>query len=303
MTSKLFLPIFLLTVFVFSCNRSNKETIGQDAVLSTTENAIGDFNKSAEEKNQIPLQKIKKPFTDSTAAKSTVQSNAFIDWDKKIIKTATLKFEVKDFKNYTSTIYNTVKQYGGYIAQEEQNLTDERLETTISIKVPVDQFESIMNQLGATDVKVVERKITTDDVTGEVIDIRARLEAKKQMREKYLNFSNQAKNMQEVLQVQSEINNLQEAMESAATRVNFLNHQSVMSTILLTFYQPLEGFKPAGANPTFISRITDAFKSGGRWVMDILIGLVTLWPLFLLIPLVVFLFKKMFPNKIKQPVS
>lgn len=109
--------------------------------------------------------------------------------------------------------------------------------------------------------------------------------------------------MQEVLQVQSEINNLQEAMESAATRVNFLNHQSVMSTILLTFYQPLEGFKPAGANPTFISRITDAFKSGGTWVMDILIGLVIMWPLFLLIPLGVVLFKKMFPNKIKQPVS
>ena len=303
MTSKLLLPIFLFTFFVFSCNRSNKETILQDSVVSSTENAIGASNKSEEKQNQIPLQKIKKPFTDSTPTKNTLQSNVSIDWDKKIIKTATLKFEIKDFKNYTSTIYNTVKQYGGYIAQEEQNLTDERLETTISIKVPVDQFESIMNQLGASGVKVVERKITTDDVTGEVIDIKARLEAKKQMREKYLNFLNQSKNMQEVLQVQSEINNLQETMESAATRVNFLNHQSAMSTILLTFYQPLAGFKPADANPTFISRIADAFTSGGRWVMDILIGLVTLWPLFLLIPLGIFLFKKMFPNKIKQPVS
>ena len=303
MISKLLLLIFLSTFFLFSCNSSNKEITVQDSELANIENATGSTNTSEVEQNQIPLQKIKQPFADSTSAKNTVQSNASVDWDKKIIKTAILKFEVKDFKNYNSTIYNTVKQYGGYIAQEEQNLIDERLETSISIKVPVDQFESMMNRLSATDVKVVERKITTVDVTGEVIDIKARLEAKKQMREKYLNFLNQAKNMQEVLQVQSEINNLQEAMESAATRVNFLNHQSVMSTILLTFYQPLEGFKPAGANPTFISRITDAFKSGGRWIADLLIGLLTLWPLFLLIPLAIFVFRKMFPNKIKQPVS
>ncbi len=303
MTSKLILAILLPAVFLFACTRSDKETTVYDSVVANTENATGYSIKSEEEQNQIPLQKIKKPFTDSISTKNTVQSNTSFDWDKKIIKTATIKFEVKDFKNYTFTIYKTVKQYGGYIAQEEQNLTDEKLETTISIKVPVDQFESIMNQLAATDVKVVERKITTDDVTGEVIDITARLEAKKQMREKYLNFLKLSKNMQEVLQVQSEINNLQEAMESAATRVNFLNHQSAMSTILLTFYQPLEGFKPADVNPTVISRIADAFKSGGRWIMDILIGLVTLWPLFLFIPLGIFLFKKMFPNKSKHPVS
>lgn len=303
MNSKLILPISLFTVLLFSCTRSDKETLAQDTIAANIENTTGSSNKSEDEQNQIPLQKIKKPFTDSISTKNTVQSIAAIDWDKKIIKTATIKFEVKNFKNYTSTIYNTVKQYGGYIAQEEQNLTDERLETTISIKVPVDQFESIMNQLAATDVKVVERKITTDDVTGEVIDIKARLEAKKQMREKYLNFLKQSKNMQEVLQVQSEINNLQEAMESAATRVNFLTHQSAMSTILLTFYQPLEGFKPADANPTFISRIADAFNSGGRWIIDILIGLVTLWPLFLIIPLGILVFRKIFPNKIKQPVS
>ena len=303
MNSKLILSTLAYAIFLFSCNRSDKDITAQDSVVANTENATGSSNKNEEEQNQIPVQKIKQPFADSTSAKNTVQSNASIDWDKKIIKTATLKFEVKDFKNYSSTIYKTVKQYGGYIAQEEQNLTDEKLENTISIKVPVERFENIMNQLPAGDAKVIERKITTDDVTGEVIDIKARLEAKKQMREKYLDFLKQSKNMQEALQVQAEINNLQEGMESAAGRVNFLNHQSAMSTIQLTFFQPLEGFKPDESTPTFISRTADAFKTGGRWIADILIGLVTLWPLFLFIPLGVFLFRKMFPNKIKQPVS
>lgn len=303
MNIKLILTIVLSAVVLVSCNRLNKETTAQDSVVANIENTPGSFNKSDEDQNQIPSQKIKRPFADSTSKKSTIQPNASVDWDKKIIKTATLKFEVKDFKNYTSIVYNTVKKFGGYIAQEEQNLTDEKLETSISIKVPVDQFESIMNQLPAGDAKVIERKITTDDVTGEVIDIKARLEAKKQMREKYIDFLRQSKNMQEVLQVQAEINNLQESMESVAGRVNFLNHQSAMSIIQLTFFQPLEGFKPGDSNPTFISRIAEAFKSGGSWIIDILIGLVTLWPLLLLIPVGIYIIRKAFPHKIKQPVS
>ena len=92
------------------------------------------------------------------------------DWDKKIIKTATLKLEVKDFKGFTDNIHQTIKQFGGYIAQEEQHATDEKSETIMVIKVPAAQFETIMILLPGTVNKVVEKRITSEDVTGEVVD-------------------------------------------------------------------------------------------------------------------------------------
>ena len=58
-------------------------------------------------------------------------------------------------------------------------MTDEKSESIIVIKVPVEQFESMMNQLPGNDNKILERKITTEDITGEVVDIKSRLEAKK----------------------------------------------------------------------------------------------------------------------------
>ena len=205
------------------------------------------------------------------------------DWDKKIIKTAFLKLEVKDFKAYTQIVHNAAKQYGGYVANEEQNESEGKIESTISIKVPVEQFESIMTQLPTSAEKIVEKKITTEDVTGEVVDTKSRLQAKEQMRLKYLEFLKQAKNMEDVLKVQSEINDIQEEIESASGRVNYLSHQSAYSTINLTFYQPLAGYNPGNDNPGFLTKLISAFKSGFNFLAEIFIGAVSIWPLFLLV--------------------
>lgn len=205
------------------------------------------------------------------------------DWDKKIIKTAFLKLEVKDFKAYTQIVHNAAKQYGGYVANEEQNESEGKIESTISIKVPVEQFESIMTQLPTSAEKIIEKKITTEDVTGEVVDTKSRLQAKEQMRLKYLEFLKQAKNMEDVLKVQSEINDIQEEIESASGRVNYLSHQSAYSTINLTFYQPLAGYNPGNDNPGFLTKLISAFKSGFNFLAEIFIGAVSIWPLFLLV--------------------
>ena len=97
----------------------------------------------------------------------------------------------------------------------------------------------MMNGLSASEIKLVERKIVSQDVTGEMIDIKSRQEAKKQMRLKYLEFLKESKNMEEVLKVQNEINGIQEDIEAATIRVKYLSHHDACSTINLTFYQPV----------------------------------------------------------------
>ena len=81
------------------------------------------------------------------------------DWDKKIIKTASLNFEVKDYNIYYSAFREKVKSFGGYVAQEEQTQSDYKIENTISIKVPVDQFDNAVILLTNNVEKINERKI------------------------------------------------------------------------------------------------------------------------------------------------
>jgi len=205
-----------------------------------------------------------------------------VDWDKKIIKTATVKFEVKDFKSYNATVRNKIKQYGGYVSGEDNFLTDHTTETVLAIKVPVMNFDILMNELSDGNSKLIERSVKTDDVTTTFVDTKSRLESKKQMRLKYLEFLKQSKNMTEVLQVQDEINSIQEEIEAAAGKINYLSTQSAYSTIHLSFYQPLNGFVSHDATPLgFFSKVGEAFGAGTAVIKNLILGLITIWPVCL----------------------
>jgi hypothetical protein len=300
MNAKLLLPTLLFSVFFFSCNNKAKENQVMDSAMADTKTNAPSQKQKSRENEKIPVGNSSQNSADSAVVQTPAIVAAHTDWDKKIIKTAIVQLEVKDFKKYNETIHNSIRQFGGYIAQEEQNLTKDKSETVLILKVPVDQFETVMNALPAGDVKVIQRKITSEDVTGEVIDTRSRLEAKKQVRLKYLDFLKASKNMEEVLQVQSEINSIQEEIEAAAGRVEYLSHQSAYSTINLTFYQPADGFKPTDVSPIFLTRLGNAFKSGAEWLIELLVALISIWPIWLIVIGGIIGYKRMRSLKVMQ---
>ena len=184
------------------------------------------------------------------------------DWDKKIIKNATLNFEVKDYKNFYSTFREKIRNLGGYVAQEDQTQSEYKIENTLVIKVPVDQFDNALTLLTTNVEKINERKISSQDVTSEFVDIKSRIESKKQVRQRYIDLLKQAKNMEEILNVQSEIDEMQEEIESASGRIQYLGHSSSFSTINLTYYQVLNSSAKENSNPSFGQDLAIAFKTG-----------------------------------------
>jgi Domain of unknown function (DUF4349) len=205
------------------------------------------------------------------------------DWDKKIIKTGTVSLEVEDYSKYYALLRESVRKTGGYLASENQNRTEYRLENTVTVKVPVAQFDEAITLLTSATgkEKVHELKVTSQDVTGEVVDTKSRIEAKRQVRLRYMELLQQAKKMEDILLVQNEINEIQEEIEMGAGRVNYLNHASAYSTIELTFYQTLTNAPQPNADPSFITRLWDAFERGWTFIKNIIIGLITVWPLWI----------------------
>lgn len=164
MKTKLFITAILFATVFIACNHgANKKEADQAITFSDVQSP--EFQKTgSKEKKQIPVGKFSPIPTDSTGTPIQTPLASNPDWDSKIIKTATLRLEIKDFRKYNDYVHNAVKQYGAYVAQEDQNLSDEKSETNIIIKVPVAQFEPMMNKLPLDDSKVMEKKISTEDV-------------------------------------------------------------------------------------------------------------------------------------------
>ncbi len=176
------------------------------------------------------------------------------DWDKKIVKTADLRMVVANFGVFTRRLHEIVKQSGGYISEEEQVQSTTEINNSVTIKVPVMGFDDLLMALPADSDRLVEKKISSQDVTMEVVDTKSGLETKKEVRERYLELLRQAHNMKDILTVRNEINDIQQQMDQASGRIAFLGHSAAFSTIRLHFYQVLTPVGACGndAPPFFI---------------------------------------------------
>lgn len=268
----------LTGTFMLSCNTDNNNhnkdeiLLSQDMKLEEVKENRMKFGESADSTTVVhPSQT-----TDVLHAGRPIP-----DWDKKIIKTANITLELNDFNAYHSSFHKTIKHYEAYIAGEEQLQSDERIENIVTIKVPVLKFEDLLNSITGDGIKVISRRISTEDATGEVVDTKARIDAKKQVRARYMELLQQAKSMKDILQVQQEINTIQEELEAADGRVKYLTSQAAYSTIHLVYYQYKNGATGKSGEPGFFSKLQSAFRNGSNIISSGILLIVTIWPLLL----------------------
>lgn len=280
----LFLPLF----FAIACNRSQNSTASdklmmqREAGASVEGMALDALHSAPIDNSEAGIQPSESKEDLSTQQNHALNSpTATNDWDKKIIKTAKMLVEVKNHAAYSQKVRGLVKKFEGYIAREDQNNTDEKLESTIEIKVPAGFFDQLVNELPDDNGKQLERNISAEDVTDQMIDIQARLATKKATRDKYLEFLKQAKNVEEVLKVQEAINRIQEDIESTEGRLAYLRAATGYSTIHLSFFEPKSGYY-YNHKASYGSRIIQSIIRGGSWLANLFLGVVTLWPFLIL---------------------
>lgn len=319
MNTKILFTIMVMMAFIACNSQKNKSAniITQDVKLAAIEERQPSVVDTAapvayEEQTKIPdpgsvpppppKQEPGKPQETKEKQAPSQTPPAKPDWNKKIIKTASLNIEVKEYNSFNKKVLQASTQFGGYIADEQQNETEYKIENVLTLKVPVDQFQNTVDFLTTGDGKINEKKITSEDVTTQYVDTKSRLEAKRAARMRYLDFLKQAKNMEEILQVQSEIDDIQEEIESAAGRINYLSNASAMSTINLTYYQILNATAKDADNPGFFKEIRTAFVTGWKGIGEVFVGLMYVWPLIALAAFGIWMLKRYNANKKKVQV-
>ncbi len=290
------MPAALLLLTLIACNRGAKN---ESEKLISLNKGINDYKTAAGLEGgvatadstavvgsaNVELEQIKDPAADQAVPPANTSNNpaANPDWDKKIVKTANISLEVKKYKAFNALLHNAAKQFGGYIAQEAQSQSPSRIENVVTLKVPVGQFDEAVAQLTSLSDsdKLIQKKISSEDVTGEVVDTKSRMEAKREVLQRYLELLKQARNMSEILKVQAEINSIQEEIEAANGRVAYLSHSAAMSTINLDYYEILDATAQPDPDPSFFYKLRLAFTEGGSWLGSLLLGLISIWPLLL----------------------
>lgn len=277
----------LAILFSIACNRGK-----QDQLIAKEATADLEFTEVVAPDTTFTSPQIvaDEKVQDNIAGKPSAP--VYQDWDKKLIKTANITIEAANYPRFDQDIRTALKRYGAYIASEEQAFSDDRKQNLMTIKVPVAYFESLLSSFASDSNRVVQKNISTEDVTSEMYDSKSRIEARKKIRERYVQLLQQAKKMDDVLKVEQEINNIQEELESASGRLNYISHQTSYSTIHLTYFSLLTASPQADKPNAFWNRLKEGFADGGDILVEIILIGIRLWPLILLGILIGLLWKR-----------
>ena len=121
--------------------------------------------------------------------------------------------------------------------------------------------------------------ISSEDVTERYIDLEARLKAKKELENRYLELLKKANKISEILEIEKEINNIREEIESHQGQLNYLQNRIAMSTLQIQFYKKTAD---SGITHSYGSKMWHSIKSGFGLISSFFLGVLYIWPFLLL---------------------
>ncbi len=259
-----------------------------------------------------------KTTADSTAVSSTAAVEQK-DSKQKFIRTADIKFKVKNVVKSTYAIENAVAKFGGFVTYTnlQSNIHDQiktkisqdsTLETTkfsvensITIRVPNTQLDTVIKSIARQIDFLDFRVIKADDVSLKLLAnqlSQKRSTTNEKRVEKAIDTK--GKKINDIMEAENALANQKEANDSKTIENLSMQDQINFSTITLQLYQneTIKQEITAGEKdsvyykPNLGIQIVDSLKSGWYILQAILVFFINLWPFILLSLGGFFLYKK-----------
>ena len=211
----------------------------------------------------------------------------------KIVKTGTIALIVGDHKVSTviTKITGIAKGAGGYIADSKSQEYGDDPSSTVTLRVPVNQFEavvqSVRDQVKGGVGKVDSSSTSGQDVTAQYADVNAQIQSLTAARERFLVILGRANTIGETLSVQQRVDSVQQQIDSLKGRLRVLRDQTSMGTLTVTVSEKPKAEAKAhvqsglsksfsNAKHGFTSGVESLISKSGRGLLVLLVALVCL---------------------------
>lgn len=139
-----------------------------------------------------------------------------------LIYTGTLHLAVFEAPKVVEGVNALAKEFGGYLVQ--------RSDQQITIRVPSKRFHEALDKVASLG-DVLSRDETVRDVTEEFFDMQTRLRNARAMRDRLEKLLAEAKNVEEALAVERELQRITESIELMEGKLKLLRELVAFSTI------------------------------------------------------------------------
>jgi len=153
---------------------------------------------------------------------------------RKIIRNAYIRIEAQDVLSALNSATRLSEQVGGYVVTARSWRAGDLPYATLSFAVPVDRFEEALTQT-RTLGEVQDENVTSQDVTGQFVDLEARIANLEATAERIRGFLDETKTVAEALNVNRELSTIESELEVLKGQRNTLSQQTSFSTVNIEF--------------------------------------------------------------------
>lgn len=158
----------------------------------------------------------------------------------------------------------------------------------VILRVPVELLDRLTDELAGIGT-IVSQSESADDVTEQHVDLAARLKNMRSEEERLRSFFAAAKNVTEMLAVETELARVRGEIESLQAQVDYLERQAAQATLTVELHEPGAVVRPDGVDWGFGDAITLGVQASAAALRTLLTAAVAASP-FALIGLVVWVF-------------
>ena len=259
LTILLFLSLALICVLTLaSCEASNdlgmKDSIAEEYAPGYGEDIKLDLNGSAIE-------------------------NEASETDRKIIKTAYVTAETKEFEDSLKLIEALCADLDGYIQSSSTrgvslNNGSNRRSADYTLRIPAESFDGFNESLGGM-LNIVSSSSNADEVTSHYYDIQSRIEVlelqKASLQKMYDNYTDY-KDVNSLISLQEKLFAVIEEIESYKTQLKVYDSKIAYSTVHLSVNEVVI-YTENQDEKTFGDKLADAFMGGWNVFLQICEGL------------------------------
>jgi hypothetical protein len=157
--------------------------------------------------------------------------------ERAVVRSGSLTVRVPKLEQAERVATGLVSQLNGYAeGSQSSDLAGPNAVITMSLKVPVGRFQTLIARCEALGVRE-SKTVTSQDVTGQLVDLDARVRSLRAEESSYQGMLTQARRLDDIIPLRTRLTELRSTIESIAGQRKALGDQAAMSSLSLTLRQ------------------------------------------------------------------
>ena len=152
--------------------------------------------------------------------------------EQRIVKTGEVTLEVEEVGEALGRVRALAVELGGYVGGSQAGTLDDR--ASLTIRIPAAAFDEAIARLHEMDAEVVAEATREQDVTGQVVDLEARIDNLRASETSYRELVARAERVEDILAVQSRLDEVRGQIEQLTAQLDAIEGQAALSTLTIT---------------------------------------------------------------------